>query len=259
MQRSERKKTINQQRKWLIDKKILKKKDKTANSTVKRLYSFYQKNPLSTPIYLAYGHKKRISNLLEKKGKNYNLKQPQNKKISIEKYVKDKNKRINIQTKKQVSYGAVFKTGTYRKYLDRVQESLSYHYYIKCKRETLAKTLNYVERNVLPVIRRDLKIVIKNYLGFYKTPVISCVTGFKSSDFPQGAGQSFQRVAYTRIYMDKYNQYLTFFMDSLFDSIKNGFEICIVYEDMEIILYRIDIVITSDLRSTQLEKLRVTG
>ncbi|GAH15830.1 unnamed protein product [marine sediment metagenome] len=116
--------------------------------------------------------------------------------------------------------------------------------------------MHYIEKNVLPVIRKDVKTVTQNFIQFYHTPLVGSITSFDSEEFPMGHGENFQRVAYTRIYRDKKKEYLDFFIDSLYESIKNGLLICLKYEKMTITLKKIEIIITSDLTATAYEQLR---
>jgi len=242
--------------KWLRDKKILIRPKKPSRSTINRLYSYYHRNPLSTPLYEAYGLKKRISKRVADYGGKYELQTPRGK-IEVGEYVRRRSQRMADKTKRQVSARTSLKTGIYRKYVDRMQDYLSYRFYITCNEATLNRAVKYVEKNVLPIIRKDLRIVINNFIEFYHVPLIGSIAVFESYDFPQEEGASYQRVAFTRVYRGREKEYLDFFMHDLMESIRNGFLTCLQYERMSIVLKKIEIVITSDRRATAYEKLRV--
>lgn len=247
--------TTDQKLIFLYKHKIIEKDTKPSTSTINRLYSFYQRNPLDTPIALAYGLSKRINTRVKKYGGSYMLKTPKYP-ITAERYIQKQAQQITVSTKKQISHKATLKSSIYRPYSKRMQDYLSYRYHITCNEDSLNKVLMYIQRNVLPTIKQDVEIVTQNFMKFYHTPLVGSIAEFSSQDFPMGMGENYQRVAFTRIYKDKRKQYIDFFIESLYESIKNGFLICLQYDKMTITLNKIEIVITSDLRATAYEKLR---
>lgn len=247
---------FNKKLNFLYKNNIIKDDKKISKSSVNRLYSFYQRNPLSTPILEAYGMKKSIRRSVDRFGGDYILSTPKGK-ISAEKYIKSESRRLVYRTRRQISPQAGFKANVYRKYIDRIQDFLSYRYSISCNQGNYDKVLSYIERHVLPVIRSDVDLVASNFKRFYSTPMVGSVAGFRSKDFPMGEGEFFSRVAFTRLYRDRrYERYLDFFINSLFDSLKGGFLLVHRYNNFDITLYKIEIVFTSDIRSSNYEKLR---
>ena len=241
--------------KWLKKNKIVTKETPT-RSTINRLYSFYHRNPLNTPLYVAYGLQKRIDRSIEKKGGGFELQTPQGK-ITAKRYIDEKVKnRVNI-VKRKLSPQASFAHSKYKKYMHRVQDYLVYRPNITANEENLNKKIEQLRKQILPEIQDDIDLIAKNFRIFYKTPLIGSVSSLKSQDFPQGQGFNYQRVGFIRLYKKQYNKYLDFFIDELLNSLVNGFKLVYKYENMNVTLFKIEIVFTSDLRASMYEKLRV--
>jgi len=86
--------TIGQKLAWLRRNAIITRAETPRESTVNRLYSFYQRNPLDTPRNLAYGMPKRVDRTLQRKG---TLQTPKGA-VPAKQYVK----KIDVDTGKAV-------------------------------------------------------------------------------------------------------------------------------------------------------------
>lgn len=256
MRERKNKPSINSQYKWLKDKKILIRKKRPSDRVIKRLYSFYHKYPLDTPLQVAYGMKKRISENIEVYGGNYELYTPGGK-VTSEKYIKDRVKKREKLVRRSLSFKAHFVTNKYRPYIKRVQDYLVYRFNLIANEATLHDVLRKFERDNLPIIENDIKIYYKNYKNFYKTMLVGSIAKFVSTDFPQGKGESFLRVGFVRFYTNKYDEYRKFFVNELMDSVRRGFLIVKQYDRFDIKLVSIEIVFTSDVKASEYEKLRV--
>jgi len=253
----EKKKKITYQSKLLwLQKNHIVKKEKPSIATVNRLYSFYHRNPLDTPQYIAYGIQKHVNQNIEQKGGDYKIQTPQGD-ITVKNYMKKTVKTRVSTVKKKLSYQASFSHSKYKKYMHRVQDYLVYRPNLSANEENYAQILKKVQKQLLPMIRKDVDLVARNFDIFYKTTLIGAVTSFKSLDFPQGEGFNYQRVGFIRLYKNRYQEYLDFFIDELFKSIKNGFRLVYEYDKMNVTMFKIELIFTSDERASIYEKLRV--
>jgi methyl coenzyme M reductase subunit D len=241
---------------WLHSHNVILKDKKPSKASVDRLFSFYQKNPLSTPIEFAYGMKKRVKKTIDIKGKDYKLQTPEGK-VSAKDYIKTREKQKEDLVKKKIDFNTSFVSGRYKKYMKRVQDYLVYRYDITANEANISKVLRDIERNVIPVIKRDITIVYRNYREFYEDILVGAIISFKSSDFPQGEGTQHRRVGFVHLYKSNYKEYIDFFLEHLFENIKEGLLLVRQYNNFAITLKKIEIVFTSDLKASEYEKLRI--
>jgi len=240
---------------WLKQHNVTKKKV-LSHATINRLYSFYQRNPLDTPVYLAYGMRKRLDENVKIYGEDYELSTPRGK-FTAKKYVTQTVKRRASFVQKKLSYRASFTHSKYKKYMHRVQDYLFYHPRVTANEATYERTLKQLQLSLLPTVQEDVDLVAQNFQIFYKTALVGSVATFKSNDFPQGEGYNYQRVGFVRLYGHRYKEYLDFFIEELFESLKQGFALVFKYENMSVTLVKLEIIFTSDKRASLYEKLRV--
>ena len=247
--------TYQQKLLWLKKNKIIKK-EQPSKSTVNRLYTFYHRYPITTPQYIAYGLHKRINKRLEQYGESYTMQTPIGR-VTAKKYMKETVKaRVTYVTKK-LSYQTHFTHSKYKKYMKRVQDYLIYKPNIIANEENLQQILKKIHKQIIPMIRKDVDLIARNFDIFYKTTLIGSVSSFKSNDFPQGEGYNYQRVPFIRLYKNRYREYLDFFIDELYQSIRNGLSLVYKYDKMHVTFFKIELIFTSDMRASVYEKLRV--
>lgn len=179
------KSSYTQKLKWLRKNKVITKKGGVKKSTVDRLYSFYHRNPLSTPINLAYGYPQRIEKAIEKQ-KDINL--PKGKKITAKKYLKDMNKRTAKQTAKEMSPNISRATFAHRYRSGKRDDGFRYNF--RNGKGITANALNVNSilaqlRNVdVPDLMEDLRIFIKNRGFFYKNKDVGALIVYDTQNMP---------------------------------------------------------------------------
>lgn len=243
---------------FLHKNNVIPKEKIPSDSTINRLYSFYQKNPLDTPLYLAYGLKKRINKNLKTYGSKYELSTPKGT-TTARKYVKKQVSQAKARVEKQIDFHTTFISSAYRPRMQRVQDYLIYRYKITANEQNISQVLDNFEKVRMPVIKRDTDIVARNYIKFYKTLLIGAIVSYKSNEFPQGKGEHVRRMGFIRIPKGKYKEYHKFFIDELFDLLKQGFLLVKAYDRMHITLTKVELVFTSDVKASFYERLRVNG
>lgn len=252
---TKKKLTPQQKLSWLKNNKIITK-EKPSQSTINRLYSFYHRNPINTPLYVAYGLQKRIDKRLDQYGADYKMQTPKGR-ITAKKYMQDTVKQRFKNVNRKLSYQTTFTHSKYKKYMHRVQDYLVYRPNITANDENIDRAMKKIQTQLLPVIRKDVDLVAKNFNMFYKTALIGAVSSFKSHDFPQGLGYNYQRLGFIRLYEKQYRKYLDFFIDELFNTIRNGLRLVYEYDKMQVTLFKIELIFTSDKKASMYEKLRV--
>lgn len=148
---------------WLRKNKVILKKEKIRPSTVDRLYSFYHRNPLSTPRNLAYGYKGRLEKTIEK-GAEAKLRTPKGT-VTVKEYVKVKNQASAKRVRKELSpniagikFGHRFKSG---KREDRFR-------YVFRDGKGITVTISNVKNALHRLKTSDIPDLMENVAVFYK-------------------------------------------------------------------------------------------
>ena len=142
--------------------------------------------------------------------------------------------------------------------MHRVQDYLVYRPNITFNENNIEQASKKIQKQLLPMIRKDVDLIAKNFNMFYKTTLIGAVSSFKSHDFPQGLGYNYQRLGFIRLYEKQYKKYLDFFIEELYNTIKNGLRLVYEYDKMQVTFFKIELIFTSDKKASLYEKLRVT-
>lgn len=171
---------------WLRKNKVILKKEKIRPSTVDRLYSFYHRNPLSTPRNLAYGYKGRLEKTIEK-GAEAKLRTPKGT-MTVKEYVKVKNqasaKRVREELSPSVSsvkFGHRFVSG---KREDRFRYSFRNDEGIIVTDLNVDKVLKSLKKTDIPDLMEHVAVFYKlrNYL--YKHRAIGALIIYATINTP---------------------------------------------------------------------------
>lgn len=253
--RMQKKKTTQEQKlKWIKENKIPVHK-KLKPSTINRLYSFYHKNPLSTPYSQAYGMQKRMHRYIEKTPEIYKIKTPKGR-ITTKKYIHQ----IDKETKKEAldlipSYVNV----DFNRYYPTVKHLRDEMRFvikppIKACVANMSKSLKRVSNEVIPLIIDTIKIIVKKRSFFYSGYDIGALCHFDSSDIETEGGVT-DPSFYTRVAWIDINN-LSLFSDSVFEAIKKGFDKVYDYKGSSVTLFRIDVYISTKWKASQVDMLR---
>jgi hypothetical protein len=149
------KKTYDQKLSWLRKNHIVLKKEKISQSTVNRLYSFYQRNPLSTPRNLAYGLPKRIEKTLERQ---QSFRTPKGK-ITAKEYVQNFDEITQKDLEKQLPPAVV--SSTFNKYYSKVKHVRDeFIYIIRPPITATASTMNRAIKEANVMVMPDIHSII---------------------------------------------------------------------------------------------------
>lgn len=159
------KRTYEQKLGWLRKKHVIIKAKRA--STVDRLYSFYQRNPLSTPRNLAYGLPKRIEKSIEK-GKDF--KTPKGK-ITAKQYVKKHENKQRKEIKTKLPSNITINFARYYKNVDKLMDWYDYRIRppIVATNVTLVqarKRLQFVINDIIEITHHLKKIRGKTYQDY---------------------------------------------------------------------------------------------
>lgn len=158
-----RKKTPAQKLTWLRKNHVILKKEKPTDSTIKRLYSFYHRNPLSTPRNLAYGYKGRLERKVERYGEKAIIRTPKGK-ISAKDYYRRQSTRTAKQIRKELSPNIV-NIKFNRKFLSGKRED-HFRYVFRDGKGIEINILN-VKDNLNRLRRIDIPDLMENLAIFY--------------------------------------------------------------------------------------------
>lgn len=175
--------TDKQKLAWLQQNNIVSKDKKLSEAYIRRLYSFYQRNPLSTPKNLAGGMPKRIERTLEKEG---TFQTPAGE-ITAKEYVHS----IDIQTRKKISkqippffivkFNHRYKSG-------KIDDTLIYPFRdgkgITVTGLNVQNVLKQLETIDIPDMLEQLNVLLKNRKIFYKERLIGAIIHYETKDMP---------------------------------------------------------------------------
>lgn len=181
------KKTYQQKLAWLRKNNIVLKKEKLRPSTVNRLYSFYQRNPLSTPRNLAYGMGKRVEHIIEEYGEKGSIRTPKGQ-MAVKKYIKSKSRRSAKRVKHELStnitwvkFDQSFKSG---KREDRFRYVLKGGQGIIITALNVNSVLNELQRTYIPELMQNIQIFYKRRGYFYKNRAIGALIIYDTENMP---------------------------------------------------------------------------
>jgi len=248
-----RKITVKAKLAWLRKNNIILKKEQPRESTTKRLYSFYQKNPLSTPRNLAYGLPKRFEKKLAKEDGTKTYVQTPKGKISTKEYIKlidkmsiEKSIRempLNISSLK---FSQKFKSGKgedrFRYVIDPNKRPAG----LTITRVNVEHMLEVLKRVYIPDLMESIDKLYKNRRYFYKTRLIGALIIYDTHNMPD---DSYPRgVAFgTR---EEFPDYL---WDMLYELLVT--DIFRNYHEAVVNLKHFDIFIRTTIRPSSIEKL----
>lgn len=174
---------------WLRKNKVILKKEKIRPSTVDRLYSFYHRNPLSTPRNLAYGYKGRLEKTIEK-GPTAKLKTPRGT-ITVKEYVKNLDRVSSENVKRELSpsianqkFGHRFVSG---KREDRFRYSFRNGDGIQVTSLNVDKVLESLKTTDLPDLMEQVAIFYRLRSYLYKHRAIGALIIYKTINTPDDA------------------------------------------------------------------------
>lgn len=238
--------TDKQKLAWLKKNKVLVKTETPSKSTIRRLYSFYQRNPLSTPRNLAYGMPKRIDRTLEKQG---TLQTPKGA-ITAEDYIQTKSKKTVEEIQQMLPPGITWKTFDHRfksgKREDRFRYIINHYQGLRITYLNHNGMLIHIKQNILPDLMETIKLYLKKRSYFYKTRTIGAIILYDTKNIP---GDPIPRpVAFTQA--KEFEEYLFDMLQELLitDIFRN-------YKDAIVTLKYIDIFIRTRKEPSGVEKL----
>lgn len=185
------KKTNAQKLTWLRKNKVVVKRGKIRSSTVDRLYSFYQKNPLSTPRNLAYGFPGRIDKALENEK---NLRTPKGR-ITASQYVKTIDKmtakeiiRLTPENITDVKFSHRFKSGkredSFRYVLPTTEKKKGRHPGMRADVLNVNDVLDRLRRVYIPDMMEHIDLLYKKRGRFYTQRTVGALIVFETKNMP---------------------------------------------------------------------------
>jgi len=251
---------------WLKRRELLDK-EKPSQSTVNRLYSFYHKNPLSTPLAVAYGLKPRVEKKVTSKGEEAIIRTGMGV-IPVKKYVQSVRRRVDRSTKTEVTRRMTL--NRYLSWSKKVQDILTLPVGVVASEEDYSSKMQEIakifEEDVRPTVRRFVKVRKPLYdFGEY---LIGARLHFVTSPLKTTTSRDFENLIggdpitvtsfHTTVsYMSlKRKDWLGAMMRGLYGSAKTGFDKVFQYENSWVLLKEISFVVITRTRATGLERLR---
>jgi hypothetical protein len=248
-------KTYQQKLSWLKKNKVMISK-KPSPSSVNRAYSYYQRNPLNTPLYIAYGLKKRIEKKIEKNGDKAILNTPKGK-ITAKAYYKKKSQKSYDEIQTIISPQITFEHDIYRKN-KRVNDYLTFRTSITCNRNNYYECLSRVTTNIIPTISDSLMLVIRYRRQFYSDYLVVAKITFESSDTDKLRHEQIEWMANIEIGRSNFQ---STFDKQLSEAIEKGFDVVFKYgSENELIsttLKKIELILSPRFYATKMDMLRV--
>lgn len=249
--------TYKQKLSWLRKNKVKFRKDLPAESTVNRLYSFYQKNSLSTPKDIAMGMGKRIEQKIERNGEETLIQTPKGK-IKAKNYYKKISEKSIEDIKQTISPRIKFEGDIYRM-SKRVNDYLTFRTSLTCNKKNFVECLEKVRTEIIPTIMDSLIYVLKRRRKFYVDSLVMGKIQFNNVDTERLHREHIEWAGNIEVAKKGFSKD---FEDALFNAIERGFEVVYRYETTgltEVTLTEIEIIISPRFYSPQVELLRATG
>jgi len=181
------KKTNAQKLTWLRKNHVILKKEKVRASTVNRLYSFYQRNPLSTPRNLAYGLPGRIQKKFETEdGKITYVYTPKGK-ITTKQYIKLIDTRTNRQIKRELPVNISTPKFSHRFKSGKREDRFRYVFepYLKVTALNVNDVLARLKKIYIPDLMETVDLFYKRRKIFYQTRVIGALILYDTENMPE--------------------------------------------------------------------------
>jgi len=220
------KKSYEEKLSWLRKNNIVLKKEKMRESTVNRLFSFYQRNPLDTPRNLAYGLPKRLEKKLEiEDGTKTTVHTPKGN-ISTKDYIKIIDKRSIRKAKKQLHE---FQFIANRRFKKKMEDSFLYSLRdgkgIIISALTAKNVMKQLRTTDIPDLIELLKRLFKTRGFFYKGRLVGAIVHYKTEGMdaePHPRGVAFTSLNNFGAYL--YDMLYAMLIDELFrkESTKDG-------------------------------------
>lgn len=234
---------------WLKKHNIIKKK-KPVKSTVNRLYSFYQRNPLDTPKHLAYGMKKRLKEKYktQEPEKTY-LRTPEGK-ITVKEYIQKQSQKTKKEIKKETTPDTTWQIFDHRFRSGKIEDR--FRYVINRKQGLTIHALNlnnmmkHIKKHIIPDIMEIIELYYSKRKPFYKNRRIGAIIIYDTYNVP---GEPIPRpVAFTK--KIKFEKYLMDMLEQLIiiDIIRH-------YKNAQIRLKYIDIFIRTKQTPSNIDKM----
>lgn len=255
-----RTKTHAQKISWLRKNKIVLKKEKIRPSTVNRLYSFYHRNPLSTPRNLAYGYPERLEKKIMRYGAKAVIRTPKGK-ITGKQYVRSRAKSSQKEVRDLLPGYITPKFGMYYSKVKHVRDE--FIYIIKPRiistRTNKRQTLRKLQSVVIPDIVFYLSIFLEKRAYLYKHHDIGALLHYDTSNFTTASGVE-NPSGYTRMpWITVYNNDMV--AEALFEAFQGALHIFDTVSGKAsrgatIELFRVDIYISTKEKATTFDELR---
>lgn len=252
---------------WLKRHRIIKK-DNPSKSTVNRLYSFYQRRPLSTPVELAYGLKPRLEKKIKKKGKDASVKTAKGE-MPVSEYVKIISEDVDRETRSSVRHK--MNLNRYFPSSEKIQDVFTIPVHLVVREKTFTERsldwAKFLAEEVIPTVRKFVRLRRRVYkFGEY---LIATRCWFRTSDLVTTANEDFDnitagrdKVIVTKFFMSTpfvpidRKGWLEDFSDELYKRVIEGFEVVFRYRKSWVELKEISVVVMTRDRVTPIERLR---
>lgn len=254
-------------------------KEQPSKATVDRLYSFYHRNSLSTPLALAYGLKPRVEKKVAKKGGDAVVRTARGD-IPVKRYVVSVRKQVDILTKAEIN--REMKLNKYLHWSDKVQDILTIPFGITASESTYSdamdKLTKFIEETVRPTVRRFVRTrrpiyafgehLIGARCWFVTSPLVTTSntdTGNITSGDEVTVDNFHTTVSYVSI--DR-KEWLRFFIDGLnsqgrykqgvglYEALKRGFEVVFNYKSSTVTIKSVSFVVITRESASGMERLR---
>jgi hypothetical protein len=251
---------------WL-KRRDLMDKDKPSASTVNRLYSFYHRNPLSTPLAVAYGLKHRVEQKATKKGGEAVVRTGRGM-IPVKRYVLQVRKRVDRETRESVTHRMTL--NRYLSWSKKVQDIFTLPIGVMVKEDNYKDQMQVIskvfEEDVRPTVRRFIQVrrplyefgtyLIGARLHFVTSPLKTTVSR-DIGNLIEGDSTIVTSFHTTVAYISLDSKdWLNRLMMRLYQSSKIGFDKVFQYKNSWVLLKDISFVVITRTRATGLERLR---
>jgi hypothetical protein len=227
---------------------VITKKEKPIEATANRLYSFYHRNPLSTPRNLAYGYPRRIEQKIEKYGEKAVIRAPEGT-VNAKDYIRNKDKQSISLILRQISEKTQVQDLHFSKRMRVGKVRDTFKYIIRppivtnaVMRKNAEARMSIEVRNIMDIV----DIIWKARSYFYSDNVIGALIFSNAENVPNPPplyGVEFNTY-------DKFAPRLHNMVKVLYSNVFNN------YPDAIIEIFRIDIIISTAGKLSTLSRLR---